>query len=106
MLQDYGPFEEWPHAEGHLRLNPLYLEERRDSCGNVHLRREFPSTFYEQDHVEYKKYLPEVVEVHTEILANLAQGKRTPEVERLIDQFVVLGMPERYGEPRGRAYEG
>jgi ubiquinone/menaquinone biosynthesis C-methylase UbiE len=96
VFQDYGPFVNWPHAEGHLSLNPLYAVERREGSGNVCLRRTFPSAIYEEEHAECKEYLPEIVEIQSEILADLAQGKRTPEVKKLIEQYVVLGMPERY----------
>jgi SAM-dependent methyltransferase len=96
VFQDYDPFEDWPHAEGRLRLNPLYVEEGRNGLRNTRLRRTFPSAFYEEDHTESKKYLPEAVEVPAEVVAGLAHGERMPEVERLIEQCVVLGMPERY----------
>jgi hypothetical protein len=31
--------------------------------------------------------------------ANLAEGKRTPEMEQFIDRCVLMGMPERFGRP-------
>src|SRR5712692_1663324 len=96
VLRDYGAFEDWPHAEGCLVLNPLYVEQARDSAGTVCLRRTFPSAFYEEDHAEYKQYLPETVEVPLEVLRDLAQGKRTAITEKLIGQCVVLGIPEKY----------
>jgi ubiquinone/menaquinone biosynthesis C-methylase UbiE/uncharacterized protein YbaR (Trm112 family) len=96
VFQDYGPFANWPHAEGHLSLNPLYAAERREGSRTVCLRRTFPSASYEEEHAECKAYLPEIVEIPSEILADLAQGKRTPGVKKLIEQYVVLGMPERY----------
>ena len=96
VFQDYGPFVNWPHAEGHLSLNPLYAAERREGSRIVYLRRTFPSASYEEEHAECKAYLPEIVDIPSEILADLAQGERTPGVKKLIDQYVVLGMPERY----------
>ena len=34
VFKDYGCFDEWPHAEGRLGLNPLYrIEEGRDARG-------------------------------------------------------------------------
>jgi len=45
IFKDYGIFNDWPHAQGQLRLNPLYEEEGRDEFGKIHLRRTFPSTF-------------------------------------------------------------
>jgi ubiquinone/menaquinone biosynthesis C-methylase UbiE len=96
VFRDHGPFIDWPHAEGHLSLNPLYKVERRDEFGTVRLHRTFPSALYEEENAECKKYLPEIVEIQSEILTDLAQGKRTAGVEKLIEQYVVLGMPERY----------
>lgn len=96
VFEDYGPFEDWPHAEGRLDLNPLYREDGRNGLGSVHFRHTFPSVWYEEENGECRQYEPETVSIDSKVLADLAQGKRTPEVERLIDQCVVLGMPERY----------
>jgi SAM-dependent methyltransferase len=96
FLQDYGPFEDWPHAEGRLTLNPLFVEETRHSVGNVQLRRTFPTDFYEEENAECKQYLPEVVSVNAQVLVDLTDAKRTLDMERLIEQCVVLGLPERY----------
>ena len=96
MFQDYGCFRDWPHAEGRLDLNQLYKEEKRDELGNIYLRRTFPSAWYEIEDAECKQYEPETVTVSAEALNNLADGNRKTDVERLIEQFVVVGMPERY----------
>ncbi len=96
VFQDYGPFENWPHAVGSLGLNPLYVEERRAEGGSTYLCRKFPSAFYEEEHAECKEYLPERVEVSLDVLANLACGTKTLARDRLAEQCVVLGMPERY----------
>jgi ubiquinone/menaquinone biosynthesis C-methylase UbiE len=96
VFRDHGRFADWPHAEGSLRLNPLYREERRDHLGNVYFRCAFPSPFYAQDNPEYSAYLPEQVCVDAQVLRDLRDEQRTPAVERLIEQYVVLGMPARY----------
>ena len=96
IFRDYGRFEEWPHAEGRLELNPLYVEEKRDGSGNVYFRRSFPAAWYEEDNAECKQYLPEVVCINSKTLLDLANGKRTQEMEKLIQRCVLLGMPERY----------
>jgi SAM-dependent methyltransferase/uncharacterized protein YbaR (Trm112 family) len=96
VLQDYGPFDDWPHAKGRLTLNPLFVEETRNSLGNVQLRRTFPTDFYEEENAECKQYLPEVVSVNPQLLVDLTHAKRTQEMEHLIEQCVVLGLPERY----------
>ena len=74
VFRDYGCFEEWPHAEGRLGLNALYLEERQDSVEGVQLRRTFPSDFYIEEHAQCKEYLPESLRVNSQVLADLAQG--------------------------------
>ena len=97
VFKDYGEFQDWPHGEGRLDLNPLYrIDKANDSPGDVHLRRTYPSDFYLDDHAQSKEYLAETVKVHSRVLADLAEGHRTPDVERLVDQFVAMGMPERY----------
>jgi hypothetical protein len=48
------------------------------------------------DHAQSKDYLPETVKVHSRVLTDLAEGHRTADVERLVDQFVAMSTPERY----------
>jgi SAM-dependent methyltransferase len=96
VFRDHARFEDWPHAEGTLGVNPLYEIEARAGLGNVRLRRRFPSVLYEAEHPESKDYLPETVEVSRDLWANLREGKRGQEVERLIEQCVVTAMPPRY----------
>lgn len=95
VFRDHGTFADWPHAQGRLRLNFLYKEESRDG-GIVRLRRTFPTARSEADQAEIKPYLPEAVEVPAAALEDLDLRRRTPEVEKLIAQGVVMGMPERY----------
>jgi ubiquinone/menaquinone biosynthesis C-methylase UbiE len=93
---NHDSFEDWPHAAGQLTVNPLYTMEKRDKFGKVCLRRTFPTSFYEEDNAQCKEYLPEAVSVDSAIFSDLARGERTAEVESLINQCVVLGMPQRY----------
>lgn len=95
LFRDHGTFQDWPHSLGRLRLNFLYKEESREG-GTVRLRRTFPSARSEADQAEIKPYLPESVEVSGTVLEDLEQGRRTPEIETLIAQGVVMGMPDRY----------
>ncbi|HEX6904852.1 MAG TPA: methyltransferase domain-containing protein [Thermoanaerobaculia bacterium] len=95
VFRDHGTFAEWPHARGRLRLNFLYKEESREG-GVLRLRRTFPTARSEADQAEIKPYLPEMVEAPVSVLEDLQQGRRTPDVEKLIAQGVVMGMPERY----------
>jgi hypothetical protein len=96
LFQDYGCFKDWPHAEGHLALNPLYREEGRDASGAVQLRHMLLSPWFEQENGEYRQYQPEVVSLDAQVLNDVAQGQHTAEVERLLAQCVVVGLPARF----------
>jgi SAM-dependent methyltransferase len=96
VFRAYGPLDEWPHADGCLGVNPLYVHEGSTGPGTVRLRRTFPSRVYAQEYVDYPEYLPETVEVPAEVFPDLARGKRTPELEGLLAQCVVLGLPLGY----------
>jgi hypothetical protein len=98
VISTLGTFEDWPHAYGSLRLNPLYAEDGQDGDGTLNLRRVFPSAWYEQENAEYRYegYLPETASIKQTVLRDLAEGKRTPEVETLLQGCVVVGVPERY----------
>ena len=99
VLVDYDSFEGWPHARGRLDLNPLYVKEPRNGDGSLSLRRRFPSPLYEQLNEECKSYLPASVDVNETLWTDLANGKQTEEIEALIEQCVLLAIPERYGNP-------
>jgi hypothetical protein len=66
------------------------VQEKQDGLENVYLIRKFPSALYEKEHIESKEHLPEKIEIHPEVLTDLSNGKYTPEIERLINQCVVL----------------
>jgi hypothetical protein len=40
-------------------------------------------------------YLPEQASITVEALAALEEGRDTPEIERLIEQYVIVALPER-----------
>ncbi|MGQ0604327.1 MAG: methyltransferase domain-containing protein [Anaerolineales bacterium] len=96
VFRDYGAFTHWPHGEGSLQINPLYQAEPAQPAGIVHLRRQFPSAFFEADHAEAKTYLPEAVCVDAATWSEIQRGQRSPVVEQLISQCVVLGLPDNF----------
>jgi SAM-dependent methyltransferase len=106
VFRDYGRFPDWPHAHGPLALNLLYEEAGSDGPGRVKLVRTFPPGAYEEEHPECREYLPEVASISEALLENLEAGRGTPELEKLIAQFVVLGMPERYAPARDAGLTG
>src|SRR5262249_106913 len=94
FFEDYPTFSHWPHAEGKLHVNPLYSPERNDR--GMTLRRRFPSDWFEEDNSPSNEYLIESVDVSPGLFEDLATGRRTKEVDALIEQSIVLGFPERY----------
>jgi ubiquinone/menaquinone biosynthesis C-methylase UbiE/uncharacterized protein YbaR (Trm112 family) len=97
-FRDYDRMEEWPHALGKLKLNPLYIQEQGAESGNINLQRVFPSPWYEQENAEHdnQKYLPETLSIDSKVLVDLDRANRTAEVETLIARGVVLGFPDRF----------
>jgi hypothetical protein len=51
-------------------------------------------------------YLPPSVDVTASIWTDLANGKHTKEIEALVEQCVLLAIPERYGNPNASAGAG
>ena len=99
LFENYGTFSEWPHGQGRLSLHSFYVKAGQDAAGNVSLQRTFPSAAYERLNADCKSYLPEKLSVHESVLVSLEQGKLTSGVSGLIERFVALGTPERYGRP-------
>lgn len=100
IFRDHTEFASWPHAQGRLSVNPLYVTERTDHHGTTLFRRIFPSDFYEEENKDCKSYLPEAVAVSSHVLQEMETGGSSPEFEQLLAQCVVLGLPERYGRVR------
>lgn len=96
LFRDYGPFVDWPHGAGKLQVNPLYRPEPGRSSGSLVLRRHFPSAFFAGDHQEATAYLPEAAQVDAATWSDIQRGQRSPAVEQLISQYLVLGLPERF----------
>jgi ubiquinone/menaquinone biosynthesis C-methylase UbiE/uncharacterized protein YbaR (Trm112 family) len=92
-------FERFPHAVGRLQLNPLYRIESRAENGDVSLRFEFPSDWYEFENKGYLEYAPETCVVSGAVMRALESQQSHPELDSLISQFVVIGMPARYRMP-------
>jgi SAM-dependent methyltransferase len=96
LLIDRGLFVDWPHAEGPLELNPLYQPVHKNLAGETLYRHTFPSSWYEQEDGDCRKYEPESVLISSEILRDLSSGKRTDDMEDLIARCVIIGVPDRF----------
>ncbi len=100
VFRSHGPADDRAHAEGRLVLNPIYRLESAAQPGDVTLRFEFPTEWYEFENAGYLEYAPESIPVSREVLADVRAGSRTEAVRDLIDRFVVVGVPARYMQER------
>src|SRR5688572_28919970 len=90
-------FDGWPHARGRLGPNPLFtVDGRRDSATT--LRLQMPTPAYGAEHGDLRRFTPERVEVPDAVVAAAVRGTAHPDLDRLIEQFVVLGFPDAYRE--------
>lgn len=95
VLRDHGRLDGWPHGCGRLALNPLYRSSDEED-GGVLLAFSFPSRWYAFENGACLEYMPETIRVGRETLGAIARGERSPDVEALVRQCVVLGLPARY----------
>lgn len=88
-------FADWPHASGHLALNPLY-SKTKESPDGVEFERRYPSRFYAEENSESRDYLLPRVTISYDALSDLNSGTRSPALEDLVKHCVVLDMPPSY----------
>jgi hypothetical protein len=91
---DQGPFDHWPHAEGMLGINPLYVLESSSTTGAFYVRR-FPSDYYAKENSEMEGYLPERFHLSLDQQNALRQNCLNG-LEEQIRNCVILGFPPRY----------
>jgi SAM-dependent methyltransferase len=80
----------WPHDQGHLHINPLYTQHPR-ADGGLDLELTMPSSWYEFENNALRGYHPAAATVSAAAVRALSSGTRTPEIDRLITDFVVIG---------------
>jgi SAM-dependent methyltransferase/uncharacterized protein YbaR (Trm112 family) len=95
-FRDYPIFDQWPHSAGQLKLNPLYKEMSTDPAGNITLELQFPSSWYEFENSACLQYMPRTAKISAEALRALLVETRSSEIEALVRQCVIVGMPKRY----------
>lgn len=96
VFQDQGSFDTWPHSIGRLQLNPLYKEYSRDESGSIHYNYVFPSEIYEYENKGWLEYASDKLTLSEKDLEALSKQSRTPEVNKLIEDFIVFGTPDNY----------
>ncbi len=94
---DHGPLEGLPHAEGHLGLNPIYGVETQGE--DVRLRFEFPSTWHAFENAGMLAYHVWGLTLPREHLEAALSGRDPEGRADLVNQFVLIGMPETYIRP-------
>jgi hypothetical protein len=90
----YAPFTEWPHAVGRLGVNPIYARNPVDEQIEMTLR--WPTEWYKFQNQMFSEYAPERCLMPKTLVSAIDAGRRTPEAQPYIDQFVAIGMPDRY----------
>jgi SAM-dependent methyltransferase/uncharacterized protein YbaR (Trm112 family) len=92
---DFGEqpaFATWPHADGLLRVNPLFVSN--DASMSDYIRR-FPSQFYADENVDIIQYLPSGFSLSAE-QRKMLEAQRVDGLEDLIRNCSVLGFPPGY----------
>jgi SAM-dependent methyltransferase/uncharacterized protein YbaR (Trm112 family) len=81
-------------VSGTLRVNPLFKVETAGDTAILDLQ--FPSPDYEQEFSACKRYLPDRVELDAALLGTLPAAAIDPELRWLIENRVLLDLPDRY----------
>lgn len=84
----------WPHAVGQLSINPCYAQTVDEA--RVRLDFRFPRTWYAYENHQMLEYHARTAELNAADLAALQAGTVTERLAALLDDFVIIGLPERY----------
>lgn len=91
----YQPGEEpRPHGVGRIARNPIYALETNGE--SAMLRFSFPATWFAYENHQMLEYHPRRAQLRLEDLALLERGGWNDNLERALEQFLLLGLPERY----------
>jgi SAM-dependent methyltransferase len=89
-LQD----EPYPHSVGRISLNPIYAQALVG--GTTKLQFRFPGTWYAYENHQMLEYHPRRATLDATDRKVLEAGGWTDSLERLLRQFVLIGLPDRY----------
>jgi SAM-dependent methyltransferase/uncharacterized protein YbaR (Trm112 family) len=101
LFVDVDAFDSPPHGAGALRINPIYLVDRHATTGDVHLRFEFPSTWYAFENSMMISYTSAGEWMDPKTFDALCEGLETERTAYYLGRFVVLGIPPRYARRPG-----
>jgi len=85
----------WPHADGRLGFNPIY-EISRSGEDSWRLKFKFPTRHYAFENAQMSSFCPAKVTISDSTYRDVERNVLSPEVERLVQQMVVVGLPHRY----------
>lgn len=91
-----------PHAVGDLGINPIYSSARAPE-GNLRLHFQFPSVWYAYENHGMLAYHPRTVTVARTSLERLEEWRSDDHLRRLVDAFVLIGLPHRFQGKERRA---
>jgi SAM-dependent methyltransferase len=86
---------EWPHRVGKLSLSPLF-ERKVTASGRFRLDFNFPTIWFAYQNGDMYGYHGDQIECSPDVVERARAGIIDPEVQSLLDRFVVIGMPDRY----------
>ena len=92
-----------PHAVGRIGINPIYRVSGRGK-GKMRLRFEFPLPWYAYENHQMLSYHPRSAELPESDEGGLAPGRDwrgDAALAKLVDAYVLIGMPERFGPTPG-----
>ncbi len=93
-FEDGPEFSGWPHARGHLGVNPLYrVADASDH--DITYERFFPSLYHERDNRFALEYLPEHFTLTRSSIERAERGDLDESIAPLIACCAVLGYPPR-----------
>jgi len=85
----------WPHAVGRLGFNPIYQASRATN-GTWRLQFRFPSDHYAFENAQMVSFYPQNVVLTDDTYRDMKANVWSPEIERLIKQMVIIGLPDHY----------
>jgi len=100
LLIEHGSFDDWPHAVGHLDINPLYVGGETQTNGDRYFELCFPTPWYEFENSGYTEYASASFSISEEDRSQLNSQRESASVKRRIDRYEVLGLPDYYLHPR------
>ena len=96
---EVDPALEWPHQVGKLTFSPIF-ERKVIASGKYRLDFNFPTVWFAYQNGEMYGYHGDQIECSQDVLERARAGRVDPEVQNLLERFVIIGLPERYLKAR------